>query len=87
MLPPIRSELGAFPAASSRIEEEFDALDDLTELLTDAICDDPPLAMKEGGIIRDGYSRRWTSSGAKRRDGRWLAELEQGEGERPASIR
>ena len=84
MLPPIRSMLKEFPCALfARFDEKFDPLDDLCQLLTDAIADDPPMAMKEGGIIRDGYSEEVDTYRKARTDGhQWLADLEARERER-----
>ena len=33
----------------------MDTLEDLYQLLNESIMEEPPLAMKEGGIIKDGY--------------------------------
>ena len=38
-----------------QICEELDTLEDLYQLLNESIMEEPPLAMKEGGIIKDGY--------------------------------
>ncbi len=40
-----------------RIQNELDDLADLYTLINDAICDDPPFSVREGGFIRDGYHR------------------------------
>ena len=84
MLPHIRSLLKAFPCALfEEAYESFDDLADLTELLAASIDDEPPLAMKEGGIIRDGYSADVDSLRSAKTDGRrWLAEMEAGEREK-----
>lgn len=39
------------------IVEGFKSLNDVVELIERAIVDDPPLSLKDGGIIREGYSR------------------------------
>ncbi len=84
MLPHIRSLLRDFPCELiDRLYEELDDLADLCALLTESIEDDPPLAMKEGGIIRDGYSEEVDEYRNAKTDGRrWLAELEARERER-----
>lgn len=67
----------------SAIAEEFDDLSDICSWIGDAVVDDPPLAMKEGGIIRDGYHpdvdgyRKAKSEGTG-----WLAQLEAEEREK-----
>ena len=40
----------------SAIGESIDTLDDLCELLTNAIVDEPPFSVREGGMIRDGFN-------------------------------
>ncbi|MDO5702801.1 MAG: DNA mismatch repair protein MutS, partial [Lachnospiraceae bacterium] len=84
MLPHIRDLLAAFPCRMMKdFAAGFDDLHDLRELLEDAVTDDPPLAMKEGGIIRDGYSADVDMYRKAKTDGKtWLAELEAREKER-----
>jgi len=41
----------------SLIRDELDPMDDLYELIDKSITEDPPVTIKEGGIIRDGYSQ------------------------------
>ncbi len=84
MLPPVRQVISEFPAElTAKSAAEFDDLQDLRELLDAALCDDPPLAMKEGGIIRDGYSPEVDELRAAGTDGRrWLMDLEREEKER-----
>ena len=53
---------------------------DLSELLSRAIADEPPLAVKEGGIIRDGFSPELDELRAAARGGKdWVAKLQQDE--------
>jgi len=40
------------------IYEDMDSLEDITSLIKSAIVDEPPLAQKDGGIIREGFKRR-----------------------------
>ncbi|HTI69623.1 MAG TPA: DNA mismatch repair protein MutS [Candidatus Limnocylindria bacterium] len=55
-------------------------LPDLVNLLARAIVDEPPLALKEGGIIRDGYSADLDELRGGSRDGKgWIAKLQQDE--------
>ncbi|MSU34858.1 MAG: DNA mismatch repair protein MutS [Pedosphaera sp.] len=52
----------------------------LVELLAHAITDEPPLAVKEGGLIREKFSVELDELKAASRDGReWLARLQQDE--------
>ena len=58
-------------------------LPSLVELISRAIVDEPPLALKEGGIIRDGFSAELDELRQAQRGGKdWLAKLQQDEIER-----
>ena len=49
----------------------------LTSLLAGALVDEPPITIKEGGMIRDGYDARLDELRSASRDGKlWLAEME-----------
>ena len=62
---------------------EMDALEDICGLIGRAICEDPPLAMKEGGIIREGYSEEVDRLRNAKTEGKdWLAKLEEEEREK-----
>src|SRR5207247_10069065 len=55
-------------------------LPDLVELLARAIVDEPPLALKEGGLIRDGFDTALDELRAATRGGKeWIAKLQQDE--------
>lgn len=41
----------------SSLSGEFDTLRDLCTLLHDAIADEPPLTVREGGMIKDGFDK------------------------------
>jgi DNA mismatch repair protein MutS len=56
---------------------------DLVELIGRAIVDEPPLAVKEGGMIRDGFDTNLDELRNAQRGGKdWLAKLQQDEIER-----
>ncbi len=58
-------------------------LPSLVEIISRAIVDEPPLALKEGGIIRDGFSAELDELRSAQRGGKdWLAKLQQDEIER-----
>ena len=38
------------------IYDDIDLLEDVNELICSAICDEPPLTVREGGMIKDGYN-------------------------------
>jgi DNA mismatch repair protein MutS len=55
----------------------------LVELIVRAIADEPPLALKEGGLIRDGFSEELDELRSASRGGKdWIAQLQQREIER-----
>jgi DNA mismatch repair protein MutS len=56
---------------------------DLVDLIRRAIVDEPPLALKEGGLIREGFDPHLDELHAAMRDGKdWIAKLQQDEIER-----
>ena len=55
----------------------MDDFDDLVKLLADSIQDEPPLQVKEGGIIRTGYDADIDKLREAKTQGRqWLMDLE-----------
>ncbi len=63
--------------------ENLDPLEDLCTLVKKAIKEDPPIAMKEGGIIRDGYNEEVDRLRSAKSDGKeWLTKLESDEREK-----
>ncbi len=84
MLPHIRTILGDMKSPLlQKLYEDIDPLEDLCDLVERAIIEDPPLAMKEGGIIRDGYHEDVDRLRKAKTDGKtWLAELEEKEREK-----
>ncbi|MCG7333975.1 DNA mismatch repair protein MutS [Sporosarcina sp. ACRSM] len=64
---------------SSRI----DTCDEALHLLEAAIAENPPLSVKEGGVIKDGYDEKLDQYRDASQNGKaWLAELEREERER-----
>jgi DNA mismatch repair protein MutS len=56
---------------------DLDPLDDLQELIGRALVEEPPLSLKEGGIIREGYDPELDELVALSREGKdWIARLE-----------
>ena len=81
MLPPIRYILEEMKVPLlQEIYEDLDALEDLCDLVTKAIREEPPIAMKEGNIIREGYNEEVDKLRRAKSDGKdWLAKLEEDE--------
>ena len=84
MLPHIRQILKDFKTPLlTELYEDMDPLEDIASLIKSAIVDEPPLAQKDGGIIREGYQEDVDKFRRSRTDGKkWLTELEVREKER-----
>ncbi len=84
MLPFLKQLLHSFPDGMLKeLDDELDDLSDLQELIEAAIEDEPPFAMKEGGIIKDGYNETVDKyRNAKKEGKQWLSELEASEREK-----
>ena len=84
MLPSIKVLLNDFSSdILKEIQEETDDLTDVCTLIERAICEEPPLAIREGGIIRDGFDENIDRLRHAKNDGKtWLARLEEEDRER-----
>ena len=84
MLPHIKRLLQEFSGGLlKRTEEDLDPLTDLQELIAAAIEEDPPLSVREGGMIREGYNEEADHLRQAKTEGKgWLAELEREEREK-----
>lgn len=84
MLPFIKDLLKEF--TSDRLKElweELDPLEDVKDLIDRAIIDDPPITVRDGGIIKDGFHKEADKlRGAKTEGKNWLADLETKEKEK-----
>src|SRR6266704_2327313 len=73
---PARTE----PALPVRLQNEIREMPELAEKLTRAVVDDPPLAMKEGGIFHDEYNVDLDALRQASRDGKnWISQLQERE--------
>ena len=84
MLPHIKYILSDMEASLlCKLYDELDPLKELCTLIQASIQDEPPLAMKEGGIIREGYNETVDQLRNAKVEGKtWLAELEAEEREK-----
>jgi DNA mismatch repair protein MutS len=63
-----------------RLQNEVREMPELAEKLTRAVVDDPPLALKEGGIFRDEYNVDLHVLRQASRDGKnWISQLQERE--------
>lgn len=84
MLPHIHCILGELKSPLlAELYEQLDTLEDLCTLIGQAIQEEPPLAMKEGGIIKAGYNEEVDRLRNAKSEGKnWLAQLEEEEREK-----
>ena len=84
MLPHIKNLLNNFTSPLLvRINEQMDGLEDLFALIDASIGEDPPMTVKEGGIIKDGYNEQVDKYRSSKTEGKtWLAQLEAEEKEK-----
>lgn len=84
MLPHIRNIIKGFKKqAFIDCTEELDTLDDLYELISCAIVDDPPMLVHDGGMIRPGYHAEADQLRSAKTEGKnWLAQMEAEEREK-----
>lgn len=81
MVPHIKNLLEEFTCENlTELKEELDTLEDLEQLISSAIVEDPPIVVKEGGIIREGYNEEADRLRNAKTEGKtWLADLESRE--------
>ena len=84
MLPPIKTVLSAFEKDElTEIREQIDGLEDIYQLINEAIIEEPPISIREGGMIKDGFDETIDRLRSAKHDGKqWLAQLEEEDRER-----
>ncbi len=84
MLPAVKSVLKGFEKEElQEIENDIDSLEDVYQLIQKSIEEEPPVTIREGGIIKDGFDETIDRLRGAKRDGKnWLAELEEQDRER-----
>ena len=84
MLPHIKRLLGEFRSAVFKeLEADLDPLEDLYGLIERAIEDDPPITVRDGGMIKEGFSEEADRLRQAKTEGKdWLAQLESREKEK-----
>lgn len=82
-IPAIRAvcaQLGAAPLV--RLADALDDCADLAAAIEAAIAEEPPVSVREGGLIRTGYNAKLDELHVASKDGKkWIAELERQERE------
>lgn len=84
MLPAIAALLTELDGAlAEEIQNDFDCLEDLYELLESSINEEPPVSTRDGDIIKSGYNKEVDRLRSASTDGKkWLADLEASEREK-----
>jgi len=90
----LRSSLGQLPGVAELLtgqrcealascRDRTDACPELHDLLCRALSDEPPVGVREGGLIRDGYNPQLDQLRSSSGEGKtWIAELESTERDR-----
>lgn len=83
MLPYIRQILTELHSElATKLLEDLDPLEDIADLIEQAIVDDPPINVREGGLIKEGFHEEADQLRHAKTEGKtWLAELEAREKE------
>ena len=84
MLPYIKNLLGEFSGSLLKeLYDDLDELSDLFDLIGRSIVEEPPITVREGNIIKDGYNEEVDKYRKAKTEGKsWLAELEASEREK-----
>lgn len=70
------------PALFRKMQERLDTLEDISALLEASIAEEPPVSVREGGIIKEGYNDQIDTYRSASTNGKtWLAALEAEERE------
>ncbi|WP_338469777.1 DNA mismatch repair protein MutS [Niallia sp. XMNu-256] len=68
---------------ATKLAQQMDSSEEVTDLLERAIEDNPPISIKEGNIIKDGYNEELDTYRDASRNGKtWIAQLEREEREK-----
>src|SRR5216110_2167715 len=74
------NENGNVELLAQELQNDLREMPELAEKLTRAVVDDPPLALKEGGIFRDGYDVDLDALRQASREGKdWISQLQERE--------
>jgi len=76
-LPAIKNRLtGSASELLAEIAAGIDTLQDVAQWIEDAVCEDPPVSIRDGGMIKTGYHEELDRLVSITRDGKtWMAEL------------
>lgn len=76
----VLAELAPGADVLRELTDGMDACPDVADIIEEGITDDPPLALKDGGLIKEGYHEYLDKLRTASREGKqWIAGLEQQE--------
>ena len=80
-IPEVKNLLSGFESEElSGIYRELDTLSDICELVLSAIVDEPPVSIREGGFIREGFHRDVDRLNEIEKNSRgWIEKIEEAE--------
>ncbi len=83
-IPAIKQLVGTLPnEMAASLADKLDPCEEVTDLLERALVENPPLSIKEGNIIQDGYHAELDRYRDASRNGKtWIAQLERQEREK-----
>lgn len=78
LLPSLLQKLdGTLSPLLAEVKESIDTLEDVGKLIGEGIVEDPPVTVRDGGIIRKGYNPELDQLRSIQHDGkRWLAQYQ-----------
>ena len=84
LLPEIKDYLNYLSSEIlKKLNDEIDPLQEVYEIIERSICDEPPFSIREGGLIKEGYSEELDKLKDSIKDGKsWISGLEASERER-----
>ena len=84
LLPEIKDYLNYLSSEIlKKLNDEIDPLQEVYEIIERSICDEPPFSVREGGLIKEGYSEELDKLKDSIKDGKsWISGLEASERER-----
>ncbi len=84
MLPFLKKLLDEFDASLLHdIQEDLDPLEDIFALIDSSIAEEPPISIRDGGILKEGYDEEIDKLRQAKTEGKgWLMELEAKEREK-----
>jgi len=83
-LPDIKKSIEDFEVSYlNDLHQSFDTLDDLYELIKKSIVDEPPVTVREGNLIKEGYNEELDELRSLRDEGKdWITNLQKEERKR-----